>query len=181
MTVVTTGSDDVIEQITKHLNRLIEEIAPLYSANARLQLDLDAQCPAILADPAQLRQVILNLLGNAIEATDKQGRPGIEITTGLVALAEDRTGVRLLVRDNGPGFAPSMLARAFEPYATSKPRGTGLGLAIVKKIVEEHGARIDLSNLTDANGTICGAQIALLFTKIAKSGENPPVSAANPG
>jgi nitrogen fixation/metabolism regulation signal transduction histidine kinase len=96
----------------------------------------------------------------------------------VVRLADGESAVRLLVRDNGPGFTPSMLARAFEPYVTSKPRGTGLGLAIVRKIVDEHGARIDLGNRTDESGTILGAQIALLFTKIAKSGENPRLSAA---
>ena len=60
--------------------------------------------------------------------------------------------MRLSITDNGPGFAPKILARAFEPYVTSKPRGTGLGLAMVKKIVEEHGGRIDLQNRADGKG-----------------------------
>jgi nitrogen fixation/metabolism regulation signal transduction histidine kinase len=133
-----------------------------------------------MGDAVQLRQVILNLIGNAIEATDRVESPRIDISTGVVRLADGAPAVRLLVRDNGPGFSASMLARAFEPYATSKPRGTGLGLAIVRKIVDEHGARIDLGNRVDESGTIRGAQIALLFTKIAKSGENPRVTAATP-
>jgi nitrogen fixation/metabolism regulation signal transduction histidine kinase len=54
--------------------------------------------------------------------------------------------VRLAIVDNGPGFAPKILARAFEPYVTSKARGTGLGLPMVKKIVDEHGGRIDIQN-----------------------------------
>jgi nitrogen fixation/metabolism regulation signal transduction histidine kinase len=53
----------------------------------------------------------------------------------------------MTVRDSGTGFAPHILQRAFEPYVTTKVRGTGLGLAVVKKIADEHGARIDLSNI----------------------------------
>ena len=162
------------------LNRLIEEIATLFSVGGRLQTKLAPDCPLVMGDAVQLRQVILNLIGNAIEATEHTEQPQIEILTGVVKLADGAPAVRMLVRDNGPGFAPSMLARAFEPYATSKPRGTGLGLAIVRKIVDEHGARIDLGNRTDESGAVRGAQIALLFTKIAKSGENPRVSAATP-
>jgi nitrogen fixation/metabolism regulation signal transduction histidine kinase len=80
--------------------------------------------------------------------------------------------VRLIVRDNGGGFHPAMLARAFEPYVTNKPRGTGLGLAIVRKIAEEHGARIEVNNLGDAGAAPEGAQVSLLFTKVLKSEEN---------
>lgn len=162
------------------LNRLIDEIAPLFAAGGRVHAQLAPDCPTVMGDAAQLRQVVLNLIGNAIEATDRVESPRIDISTGLVRLADGAPAVRLLVRDNGPGFSASMLARAFEPYATSKPRGTGLGLAIVRKIVDEHGARIDLGNRIDESGTIRGAQIALLFTKIAKSGENPRVTAATP-
>ena len=162
------------------LNRLIEEIVPLYAGNMRLKVDLCADCPPVLGDPAQLRQVILNLIGNAIEATENTPHASIELLTEVVALSEDLPALRLVVRDNGPGFAPSMLARAFEPYATSKPRGTGLGLAIVKKIIDEHGARIELGNQTDLAGSVLGAQVAVLFTKIAKSGENHRLSAATP-
>ena len=74
----------------------------------------------------------------------------ISIDRGLlrglgVALAAGLT-VRLTVRDNGPGFPPQILSRAFEPYVTTKSKGTGLGLAIVKKIVDDHGGEIRLAN-----------------------------------
>ena len=160
------------------LNRLVEEIAPLFAAGGRLRTQLAPDCPMVMGDAAQLRQVMLNLIGNAVEATERTDAPRVEVLTGVVQRADGGQAVRLVVRDNGPGFAASMLARAFEPYATSKPRGTGLGLAIVRKIVDEHGARIDLGNRTDESGTVRGAQITLLFTKIAKSGENPRMIAA---
>jgi nitrogen fixation/metabolism regulation signal transduction histidine kinase len=58
----------------------------------------------------------------------------------------DAGRLRLTVRDNGPGFPPQILSRAFEPYVTTKSKGTGLGLAIVKKIVDDHGGEIRLAN-----------------------------------
>jgi len=71
--------------------------------------------------------------------------------------------VQLTITDNGPGFTPKILAHAFEPYITSKPRGTGLGLAMVKKIIEEHGGRIDIQNRSDTNG----AKVAILLLKLS--------------
>jgi nitrogen fixation/metabolism regulation signal transduction histidine kinase len=97
----------------------------------------------------------------------------VDVVSERVALADGRAAVRVTVRDHGSGFAPGMLARAFEPYVTSKPKGTGLGLAIVKKIVDEHGARLDITNWQDDSGRIAGAQVAILFTKLPKSVENP--------
>jgi nitrogen fixation/metabolism regulation signal transduction histidine kinase len=72
--------------------------------------------------------------------------------------------VRLVVEDNGPGFAANILRRAFEPYVTTKPSGTGLGLPIVKKIVDEHDARIEL-----ANRGAGGAAVTVVFRRLADS------------
>ena len=70
--------------------------------------------------------------------------------------------MRLAIVDNGPGFAPKILARAFEPYVTSKVRGTGLGLPMVKKIIDEHGGRIEIRNRTDGTG----ASVLILLLKL---------------
>jgi nitrogen fixation/metabolism regulation signal transduction histidine kinase len=67
------------------------------------------------------------------------------------------------VQDNGSGFPPDILGRAFEPYVTTKAKGTGLGLAIVKKIVEEHSGSIEIRNLQPA-----GAEVALLLPAVAQ-------------
>ncbi|NCX43108.1 MAG: PAS domain-containing sensor histidine kinase, partial [Betaproteobacteria bacterium] len=82
-------------------------------------------------------------------------------------LSDGREGLRLRVRDHGAGFSEAMLARVFEPYVTTKRTGSGLGLAIVRKIVEEHGAQVEVSNWstdTPGNG---GAQVSVVFPIVA--------------
>ena len=66
----------------------------------------------------------------------------------ILSTTEEGRALKLCVQDNGSGFPEHLLARAFEPYRTTKPKGTGLGLAIVKKIVEEHGGSIVIENVT---------------------------------
>jgi len=156
------------------LNALIEEILELYpdtSEVCSMHPQLSADLPRVLGDATQLRQVVHNLLQNAQDATAEsdaaRDAARIEVMTETVHYAEaegsTRTAVRLTVADNGPGFDARMLARAFEPYATSKRRGTGLGLAVVKKIIEEHGGRIEVQNRKDGPG----ARVLILFLKLA--------------
>ena len=97
--------------------------------------------PLVLADANQLRQVLHNLLTNAQDALAETAAPRISITFG-----RDGERLRLTMCDNGPGFPPQILSRAFEPYVTTKSKGTGLGLAIVKKIIDDHGGEIRLAN-----------------------------------
>ena len=152
------------------LNLLINQIMGLYENN-HIDLKLDLNCPHIIGDPTQLRQVIHNILQNALDAAiEIHSEPEIEIKTETVS-HEDHLGnieklVRFSVADNGPGFSPRILSRAFEPYITSKSKGTGLGLAVVKKIVDEHGARIELKNRMRKE-VIRGARISILFQKLA--------------
>ncbi|WP_343584020.1 ATP-binding protein [Herbaspirillum sp.] len=154
------------------LNALIEEILNLYlsgdgrdAIHARLAPDM----AKVMGDATQLRQVIHNLLQNAQDAVSDDGQqaPRIDLVTEQIEIAGPdgarQPAVRLSILDNGPGFSPKILARAFEPYVTSKPKGTGLGLAMVKKIVEEHGGRIDIQNRTDGRG----AKIVILLVKLA--------------
>lgn len=148
------------------LNALVSEVLQLYgeeNATVPVQADLDPRCPPIAGDAQQLRQVVHNLLQNAqdatLQATSGQAPPPVRIVTRW---NESSRRVRLSVQDSGPGFAPHILQRAFEPYVTTKPRGTGLGLAVVKKIADEHGARIELSNRVE-EGVVRGAQVSLSF------------------
>jgi len=157
------------------LNALVQEVLHLYApveAAGGLRAELASGLPPVLGDATQLRQVIHNLVKNALEATEKQPTRSIEVVTEPTRRGKAVAGIRLVVRDDGPGFPPGSLARVFEPYVTTKPKGTGLGLAIVRKIVEEHGARIEAGNRTDESGSVRGATVNLLFTKLAKSDDN---------
>jgi nitrogen fixation/metabolism regulation signal transduction histidine kinase len=161
--------------VTLDLNGLVHEVLGLYGAQleaGRLHADLAEDLPPIEGDASQLRQVIHNLVQNGLDAVADRadGLVVIRTETGRGADGGLR-GVRLKVIDNGPGFSDTLLKRAFEPYVTTKARGTGLGLAVVKKIVEEHGARIRLGNLTDEAQqpggvpTSGGAQVSISFSR----------------
>ncbi|WP_028102349.1 sensor histidine kinase [Pseudoduganella violaceinigra] len=156
------------------LNSLIEDILHLYvsgEGNDIVHASLAPALPMILGDDTQLRQVIHNLLQNAQDALQEHppadAEPRIDVVTeGIIYQSADggtRIAVRLSISDNGPGFAPKILANAFEPYVTSKAKGTGLGLAMVKKIIEEHGGRIDIQNRDDSSG----ASVLILLLKLA--------------
>ncbi len=156
------------------LNGLIEEILNLYLAGDGRDIIhpiLAPNLPKVMGDATQLRQVIHNLLQNAQDALIDQGADGrvphIDVVTEAInyhsADGEVRCAVRFSIKDNGLGFAPEILARAFEPYVTSKQRGTGLGLAMVKKIIDEHGGRIEIQNRSDARG----AKVVILLLKLA--------------
>jgi nitrogen fixation/metabolism regulation signal transduction histidine kinase len=157
-----------------NLSALIDDVLHLYlSGDGRdiIHLHIESELPLIMGDATQLRQVIHNLLQNAQDAVSENAKTGqiprIDVAAEIVhytsADKTERIAVRLSVIDNGPGFSNKILARAFEPYATSKPRGTGLGLAMVKKIVDEHGGKVDIQNRSDANG----AKVSILLLKLA--------------
>jgi nitrogen fixation/metabolism regulation signal transduction histidine kinase len=158
------------------LNALVEEILRLYIGGDDSDIIhpvLAAALPRVMGDATQLRQVIHNLLQNAQDALADRApgsnlpRPRIDVTTEAIhyrsADGGEGTAVRLAIVDNGPGFAPKILSRAFEPYVTSKVRGTGLGLPMVKKIIDEHGGRIDIQN----NAGASGASVLILLLKLA--------------
>ncbi|MCH7343431.1 ATP-binding protein [Pelomonas sp. CA6] len=156
------------------LNALVNEVLALYipaQESGHLRAELTTEPPAILGDATQLRQVIHNLVQNALDAvTDRPDGHVLVRTQKALNDAGELRALRLVITDNGPGFAESVLKRAFEPYVTTKTKGTGLGLAVVKKIADEHGARIRLANLgteDQPSGTPTGAQVSLSFSKLA--------------
>jgi PAS domain S-box-containing protein len=132
------------------LNALVREILTLYDGKSLgLELQLDPALPPVVGDSTLLRQVIHNLLQNAQDALADHAAPRVEVSTSLSADA-----VCLAVNDNGGGFPEHLMARLFEPYATTKAKGTGLGLAVVKKIVEEHQGKIQIENLKTGGAAI---------------------------
>ena len=166
------------------LNRLVEDIACLYAGdNSRdsIYTYLDPDLPQIMGDATQLRQVIHNLLQNALDAVDEvppepSFLPRIDVTTEKVtyhnASGEICIAVRLSVMDNGSGFQQKMLSRIFEPYTTTKARGTGLGMAVVRKIIDEHHGRIDVANREDTHGAI----VSILLLQLAPKATFMPSS-----
>ncbi len=165
------------------LNELVGEVLALYATeqeSGHLRAECAADLPGIVGDATQLRQVIHNLVQNALDAVTERADGLVRVRTEA---PRDERGelraVRLLVIDNGPGFADKVLKRAFEPYVTTKSKGTGLGLAVVKKIADEHGARVRVTNLGASTvaapgevpdaGTPRGAQVSLSFSNF------PPV------
>jgi two-component system, NtrC family, nitrogen regulation sensor histidine kinase NtrY len=131
-------------------------VADLYRSQeprSRIRLDLDEQIGEIEADRGRVRQILNNLVTNALEALEGVVTPLLEISTRLESSA-DTDYAAVTVCDNGPGFQRELLGRVFDPYVTSKPKGTGLGLAIVKKIIEEHGGRIDADNRPEGGARV---------------------------
>lgn len=111
----------------------------------RQQLEFVVETPpepvVVLVDRQHLHQVVVNLLLNAMEGTGTRGSLGITIA------ANQKQGMATLtVWDNGRGFPPELLPKAFEPFVTGKPNGTGLGLSVCRQIAERHGGQIEARN-----------------------------------
>ncbi len=133
---------------------LLDEVLGLYeNLRPRIALSLPDAPVVVQGEPTRLRQVLHNLLQNAIDAQADVADPAYEIT-----LAPRNGEAVLTFTDHGPGFSEAVLQHSFEPYVTTKAKGTGLGLAIVKKIVEEHGGRVMLGNADPR-----GARVTLVF------------------
>jgi len=160
------------------LNPLVAEVLALYGQahdSGVLVARLEPGLPRIVGDATQLRQVIHNLVQNALDAVSEQDDGRVEVRTSS-ALGDhgELRAVRLTVIDNGPGFAERVLKRAFEPYVTTKPRGTGLGLAVVKKIADEHRAQLRVANLhagDEPDAQVVGARVSLSFSNFAPAAE----------
>jgi C4-dicarboxylate-specific signal transduction histidine kinase len=97
--------------------------------------------PPVRGDRVQLQQVMLNLIVNAIHAMSGIGEGAREIQISIDAVPSEG-GVRVGVRDTGPGLSPESLSRLFEPFYTTKPDGVGIGLCICRSIIEAHGGRL---------------------------------------
>lgn len=134
------------------LNALSMEVIDLYEEDQpkiAIRTELSEAPSWIQGDPDRIRQLLHNLIKNALEAQEEQAEGAIILSTGM----QENT-VTLKVRDTGPGFAPEIIARAFEPYVTTKPTGNGLGLAVVYRITEDHQGRIRVYNDPTGGGCV---------------------------
>jgi signal transduction histidine kinase/CheY-like chemotaxis protein len=138
------------------LKEAIDLLRASLPATIQIRLSLDAEDAAVLGDPTQLQQVVVNLSANAAQAMD--GRGTLEVALHTVELASERAlfhgslpagrYVRLVVSDRGRGMDHATLERIFEPFFTTRAAGggTGLGLSTVHGIVAEHGGSIDVKS-----------------------------------
>jgi signal transduction histidine kinase len=132
---------------TSSLSRLVSDTVAVALVDRRadsidVQIDIDGAHDCVVADRVQVQQVLLNLVRNAAEATEGRPRPRL----GVRSEARDDGRVEVAVFDNGPGVAPEIADRLFQPFATAKPGGMGLGLAISRGIVEAHGGELILAS-----------------------------------
>ncbi len=146
------------------VNQVIHEVKALMADAVKekgvsLVERLAPNLPPIEADPNQLKQVLLNLVKNALEATDKKGK--IRLSSG----AQDAQ-VWFTVQDTGKGMPEEVLEKIFNPFYTTKDKGTGLGLAVINKIVSDHHGTITVDSAAGSGSTFTvklprkGAEVA---------------------
>ena len=159
----------------------------LEEARIATVIDLSPDLPLISADPDQLRQVLWNLVSNAIQAMGGSGTLTVATRTSL---PEEGTGVVFQVSDTGGGISHDVVHNIFNPFFTTKAKGTGLGLAIVHAIVEKHGGTIHLDNREGVGVTFSiflpllpkeGGPGGRILEQLRKGGTNGNGIAANQG
>jgi len=136
------------------LNEAVNEVIGMVrSAIAKNEIAVNTQLMdglvPVQGDRVQLQQVVMNLILNAVEAMGSVEAAAREL---LISTAQDHTGVRVAVRDSGPGIDPTYLERVFEAFYTTKSSGMGMGLSVCRSIIDAHGGRL----WADANEP-CGA------------------------
>jgi len=140
------------------LDKLVHEVVDLYRAQeseVRIVLTSDPTMPMIEADVGRVRQMLHNLIRNAVEALENTVDGQIDVHVSAAEM-DGIDIVQIKVEDNGPGFQAGSVSQIFDPYVTTKPKGTGLGLAIVKKLVEEH-----IGSIRAGNRKAGGAEISI--------------------
>jgi two-component system sensor histidine kinase HydH len=131
---------------------LLDEVVSLMETEAdacavHLTKQVPEGLPSVAVDPQQIKQALINLLLNAIQATP----PGGSVK---VIAAVETEALRIAVIDSGSGIAPEMMDRIFDPYFTTKPEGTGLGLPIALRIIQAHGGTLDVSSVFGGGTTL---------------------------
>jgi signal transduction histidine kinase len=135
------------DSVNDMVTAVVEFVRPLAGRQGiAVSVSTDPTLPPMEIDRTLLRQAVLNLVKNAMEAVSRDGT--IEVTTRRL---EDT--VEIAVSDSGPGIPQEVGRRLFEQFFTTKPQGTGLGLSITRQIVEEHGGQIRWSSAPGAGAT----------------------------
>ena len=136
-----------------NINDLTKEILELYSENNNIKFYPDNNVIDILLDKDSIKRLIINLIKNSLEATEKVTNSEI-----IVKTKKTESYIIFTIQDNGEGFNEKIKNKIFEPYITTKTKGTGLGMAIVYKIITEHQADINIENVSPK-----GALVTIYF------------------
>ena len=121
----------------------------------RIDCRLPAEPVCVEADAGQVRQVVLNLLLNALQSMSGGGRIAVTVTPWPALRASDSLRwVEVRIADTGPGIPPDELRRVFDPFYTTKRDGTGLGLAICHGLIEQHEGEIRMESEMGAGTTV---------------------------
>jgi len=135
---------------------LINEVLDLYAGEDHkisIAMHAAASLPMVEVDAGRIRQLLHNLIRNAIESLDD--KEGIRVDIHLTEVVQQAEAfVEIKIEDNGPGIPEDMLDKLFEPYTTSKLKGGGLGLAVVKRIVEEHAGILYVENRAEGGARV---------------------------
>jgi nitrogen fixation/metabolism regulation signal transduction histidine kinase len=154
------------------VNELITDVVELYRAsNSEIDLEtaLADDLPPLEADTDRLRQILHNLIKNALEASPSDSAARVRIET-LFVKGPSRNRIEIRIRDFGRGLPENMTEDIFDPHVTTKTKGSGLGLAIVKKIVEEHGGVVWAENKAE------GAIVIMQFTVVSGDARSTPAT-----
>jgi signal transduction histidine kinase len=136
------GNPGVVD-LNAAVTRTIQVLRSNRDQETRFLMTLSDDLPRVRADAEQLRQVLMNLVRNAVEAMGGAGM--VTVTTRARTGRPDPDFVEIAVQDTGPGIPPHVLRSLFVPFFTTKHRGTGLGLAISQRMVQEMGGRIEVA------------------------------------
>lgn len=154
LTMVTIASADILLGVLKDLG------PDLVQADVVVQTEIDPGTPKIMASAMKLKQVLVNVVRNAVQAMTPPIAPegrARRLTASVCPTGEEpdsRDGVEISISDTGMGMDRAALARAFEPFFTTRERGTGLGLAICRKIIQQHGGNIRAESQLGAGTTM---------------------------
>lgn len=136
-----------------NIKSIVEEIMPLVESYAEIKnidiiVDMQKEIPSVNADRENIRQVIVNIIQNGIDALPKSGRINVSIWYDQI-----NDLAKMEFKDNGSGIKPENLDKIFEPFFTTKENGSGLGLAISHKIIESHCGKLYAFNNLDGGAT----------------------------
>ncbi|MDH5492420.1 MAG: ATP-binding protein, partial [Myxococcales bacterium] len=176
------GGDPAPIDVGAAIGRTLQILEPECAAsNVLVSLGLEEELPPVRVDPERLRQVLFNLVRNALQAMEAGGELSVRThpRRSHDLSGEERLWVELLVGDTGHGIPPEVRGSLFLPFVTTKDRGTGLGLAISQRIVADAGGRIEVRDRHGGGTTFAVLLPAALEPKAQSSGEEGRPEAAS--